>query len=232
MINGFKVGYMPTLSYSSMDVDSVCKSLKALGYDSVEWTLTHFNPRAMSRSELENVVKITHDNGLEISEIVVQQDLVLMDEDAIKNNIEFVKLCIREFSAVGVNTINLFTGPIPWLPNPLVIGKHISEGKAWDMVFKAYDIFVSEAEKYGMNLAVENVWGMLCHDFYTARVLIDKFNSPRLGVNFDPSHDVLAGNLDVGWLIRQWGKDRIKHVHLKDAVGIQIDKQVYIPTTW
>ena len=62
---------------------------------------------------------------------------------------------------------------------------------------------------------------MLCHDFYTAKFLIDYFNSQYLGVNFDPSHDILAGNMDIGWIIRQWGKERIKHIHLKDAVGTQ-----------
>lgn len=229
MIRGFKIGFMPTLSYSGMDADRVCKSLKALGYDAVEWTLAHFNPRTMNRSELENVVKVTNDNGLEISEIVVQQDLVVTDGDSRKDNIEYINLCIREFSALGIDTINLFTGPVPWLKNPLVVGRDIPEGKAWQMVFEAFDIFVNEAEKRGINLAVENVWGMICHDFYTTRFLIDRYDSPRLGVNFDPSHDILAGNMDIGWIVRQWEKDRIKHVHLKDAVGEQTDGKFIFP---
>jgi len=61
---------------------------------------------------------------------------------------------------------------------------------------------------------------MLCHDYYTTRPLIDRYDSPRLGVNLDPSHDLLAGNLDVGWIVKEWGR-KIMHVHLKDAVGTQ-----------
>lgn len=48
-------------------------------------------------------------------------------------------------------------------------------------------------------------------------------------MNFDPSHDVLKGNFDIGWIVRAWGKDRIKHVHLKDAVGVQEDGLFLFP---
>jgi len=87
------------------------------------------------------------------------------------------------------------------------------------MVLDAFGQFVAAAEKHDVDLAVEGVFGMLCHDYYTTRLLIDHFGSPRLGVNFDPSHDILHGNLDSAWIARQWG-DKIKHVHLKDAVGV------------
>jgi sugar phosphate isomerase/epimerase len=111
----------------------------------------------------------------------------------------------------------------------LTIGNGIKEGEAWKMVLDAFEEFVPLSEKNKLHLAVENVWGMLCHDFYTTRFLIDYFNSPYLGVNYDPSHDILAGNLDIGWIIRQWGKDNIKHIHLKDAAGIQTQGQFVFP---
>ena len=37
-------------------------------------------------------------------------------------------------------------------------------------------------------------------------------------INLDPSHGILYGNLDIGWVVKQWGS-RIAHVHLKDAIG-------------
>lgn len=37
------------------------------------------------------------------------------------------------------------------------------------------------------------------------------------------------GNLDIGWIIRQWGKDNIKHIHLKDAAGVQADGKFIFP---
>jgi sugar phosphate isomerase/epimerase len=59
--------------------------------------------------------------------------------------------------------------------------------------------------------------------------LIDHYRSPFLGVNYDPSHDILSGHFDVGWMIRQWGIKRIKHIHLKDAAGIQNNGQFIFP---
>ncbi len=79
-----------------------------------------------------------------------------------------------------------------------------------------------------MNLAVEAEPYMLCHDYYSTRYLIDNYDSDYLGVNFDPSHDVLAGNLDVGWIVKSWG-NKIKHVHLKDAAGIQSPGKFIFP---
>ena len=55
-----------------------------------------------------------------------------------------------------------------------------------------------------------------------------KDNFDYLGVNFDPSHDILYGNLDMGWIIRQWDK-KIKHIHLKDAVGIPEEGKFIFP---
>ena len=89
------------------------------------------------------------------------------------------------------------------------------------MVFDAFDRIVKALENSKVHGAVEGVWGHLCSDYYTTRLLIDHFGSDYLGVNFDPSHDVLKGNFDTGWIVRQWGKKTIKHVHLKDAIGVQ-----------
>ena len=216
-----KIGFMASLDYKDMPAKAVCESLAKLGYEAVEWTLSHFNPRTKSREDLKELVRVSKDCGLTVSEVVVQQDLVCHDEGQRRERINLVLECIEAAEVSGISIINVFTGPAFWDPTAPKVGRDLSEGAAWDIVFKAYELFVKAAEKYKVNLAVEGVLGMLCHDYYTTRVLIDKFDSPLLGVNFDPSHDILAGNFDVGWIIRQWGKNRIKHVHLKDAVGVQ-----------
>jgi len=214
-----KLAFLASLGYGEMPVADVCASLKSIGYDGVEWTTAHFKPRTMSPRELADVVAVTKEHGLETSEVVVQQDLVCLDEDARRDRVDLVLECIEAASEAGIATLNLFTGPAPWENAAPRVGAAISEGAAWEMVLDAFARFVGAAEKREVNLAVEGVFGMLCHDYYTTRLLIDHFNSPRLGVNFDPSHDILYGNLDSAWIARQWG-DRIKHVHLKDAAGV------------
>lgn len=211
---------MASLDFGSMEPEKILKILSETGYQGVGWTLSHIDPRKKSLTDIKKIVELTSRFGMEISEAVVQQDVVSLNENLRKSKIDLVLKCIEVFSDSGINTINLFTGPAPWDKTAPRIPEDISEGKAWDMVFDAYDRFVSLAEKKKVNLAVEGVFGMLCRNYYTTRVLIDEFNCDWLGVNFDPSHDVLSGNIDVGWIIKQWGK-KIKHVHLKDAAGVQ-----------
>lgn len=223
-----KLAFMSSLGYEKMKPEQVCRSLSEIGYDGIEWTLHHFNPRTHSKKQRRDLVKLTHAYGLEVSEVVVQQDMVLLNANKRNDIVKLVLQCIEAAADAGVSTLNLFSGPIPWNKKPLRIGVDVTEGAAWDMIFRAFDKFVKSAEKYKVNLALEGVWGMICHDFFTTRYLIDKYDSKYLGVNFDPSHDVLYDHLDSGWLARQWGPGRIKHCHIKDAAGIPIiDKFLY-----
>ena len=47
-------------------------------------------------------------------------------------------------------------------------------------------------------------------------------------VNYEPSHDVISGNTDLRFVVNGWGK-RIRHIHLKDAVGIMQPGQFVFP---
>jgi len=213
-----RIGYLASLGFAHMKPEEVLKSLSELGYKGVEWTMAHFNPRNKSTEELKELVRLTEDFGMEISEVVVQQDFVTFDEGASKDRIDLVKECIQAAGEIGVKVLNVFTGPAAWNSKAPVLFRDIQEGQAWDMVLSAYGELVPLAEKNDVYLAVEAVFSMLCRDYYTTRVLIDHFDSPHLGVNMDPSHYVLYRN-DAAWAVRQWG-DRIKHVHLKDVVGV------------
>lgn len=217
MINSRKFAFMASLDFASWQPERILESLSNLGYDGVEWTLSHFNPRTKSREELRKLAELIKSYGLEVSEVVVQQDVVNLNEKIRRDRIELVKECIEVVSEVGVNIINLFSGPAPWDPKAPRIPEDISEGKAWEQVLEAYQEFVKLAEKSKVYLAVEAVWGHLCHDYYTTKELMSSFDSEFLGINMDPSPCCLYGN-DIPWVIKKWGK-KIKHVHLKDVAG-------------
>lgn len=227
MVGGFKIGFMPTGSYLKKNVPEICGHLKSLGYDAVEWQADFVCPRKNKVSALEQIFRDTKNSGLEVSEITIQRNMVSLDDNERLDNLKYTIECIEAFSSFGVKVFNLFTGPQPWLRNPLKIGVDLSMGEAWNMVFDTVDNLLPAAIKSNAVLALEAVWGMLSHDFYTAKFLIDHYKSPHFGINFDPSHDMLSGNYDVGWIIRQWGNS-ISHVHLKDASGIpEKDKFVF-----
>jgi sugar phosphate isomerase/epimerase len=52
--------------------------------------------------------------------------------------------------------------------------------------------------------------------------------SPFHKINLDLSHGTLYGNLDARWIVHQW-RDKIAHVHLKDAVGEPIVGKFLFP---
>jgi L-ribulose-5-phosphate 3-epimerase len=215
----YKIGFLPNLNMCDWEPERICAVIREAGYEAIELLSSFMCADTKTDADRKRMINAVEREGLVISEVVLQKDFVVLDEAERKENIAYVIRNIQVLSEVGVDTVNLFTGPQPWLPNPVVVGKHISQGKAWDMVFEAFESIIPVAERCGVRLAVENVWGMLCGDFFTSRYLLDRYPSRYLGVNFDPSHDVLAGNTDMAWLIRQWG-DKIFHIHLKDAAGI------------
>ena len=216
-----KIGFLIAdgSSFAKQNPENVCQQLKELGYSAIEWTTDFLNPFCKSSDEISEIVKLSNSYGLEVGEVVVQKDLIVTSIEEYEKNTEYIIKCIESYSKAGIKTINLFTGPRPWIENAIRVGYDIDYSEAWNRAFSSFDKFVVAAEKHNMNLAVEGVWGHLCRDFFSTWFLITHYASNNLGVNYDPSHDILAGNTDVGWTIRQWGKNRIKNIHLKDAVG-------------
>jgi sugar phosphate isomerase/epimerase len=219
--SALKLEFTANLGYAAMAPEAVCESLAALGYGAVGWTMSHFDVQQKSRTELVELIRLPKTFDMRVGELVVQQDMVVTDEALFGQRVDTVLKSIEIASEVeSPPAINLFTGPASWNPTALVVGRDITYSAAWDRVLTSTELFVKRAEELGVNLAVEGVWGMICHGFFTTNHLIETFDSPRLGVNYDPSHDVLVGMVDVDWVIRQWQKKkRIKHVHLKDAAG-------------
>ncbi len=95
----------------------------------------------------------------------------------------------------------------------------MSESAAWEQTIEAFNTFLEAAEASNVLVTSEAVYGMLAHDFYTHKWLVEQTDRPAHRVNFDPSHHVLYGIEDMRWLITQWGA-RIAHVHIKDGIGI------------
>jgi len=213
----WKLAFLAGLGYASMPAEAVVRSLSGLGYEGIEWTTEHFGADK-PLAELQRLVRQTRDAGMEVSRIAAHEDLVCLDEGVRRERIERTVRVIEAAGACGVANVGTMTGPAPWDRRAPVVGRDISESAAWGQVLEAYDTFIAAAERAGVMLTSEGVFGMVAHDFYSHRFLLEQTASPCHKVNLDPSHGVLYGNLDVGWVVRQWG-ERIGHVHLKDAVG-------------
>jgi sugar phosphate isomerase/epimerase len=217
MITRKQLGFMASLDFATWPPEKIVHTLAELGYGAVEWTLAQFHPHKRAASELESLVRTTRTSGLQISEVVVQQDLLTADRSLRDQRSTLVADCIKAAASCGVGTLNIFSGPATWEPSALQIPQEMPEGAAWELLAQSYGPLVELAEKHEVNLALEPAFKMLCHDYYSTEEFFRRFDSQWLGVNLDPSHLVLYGN-DLPWVIGKWAK-KIKHVHLKDVFG-------------
>lgn len=227
MINGWKTGFLANGGLLSMQPEKMCETLKNIGYDAVELSADWL--MQFSDARLKEIFKAVSDMGMIVSEVGAQKDYVTHTTEEHRIAIDETIQHMQRMADAGVGILNVTTGPRPWIANRVIVGEHVTQSEAWNMVFDAFDRIVPLAEKLGVTLALENVWGMACHDFFTTQFLVKRYNSPNFGVNFDPSHDQLAGNSDMEFLIRQWGRDGIKHIHMKDAAGSQERGRVLFP---
>jgi len=214
----WKLAFLAGLGYASKKPREVVDSLKKLGYEGVEWTDAHFNPDRPV-AELRELVRQTRDGGLEVSRVTTSVDLVCLNDGERRKRIERLMRTIEAAGLCGVGIVGLQTGPFVWDGGAPRVGGNISESAAWAQVLEAYEVLTPIARANRVVTATEGIFGTLTHDFYTHKFLMDQLDPTVHKVNLDPSHGILYGNLDVGWVVRQWGK-RIAHVHLKDAVGI------------
>ena len=79
MINGRKIGFMPTGSFSQMSPDRVCGILADIGYDAVEWTqhfASPFRHTAAELKELSAAIGAAVAAGVDRSEILAMAEKI------------------------------------------------------------------------------------------------------------------------------------------------------------
>src|SRR5579871_4691012 len=197
-------------------MEEALRDISDLGYEGVE--LPSLIPYK-SAAELQNAVNQAKSFHLEISEVGFSQDFVDLDDGRRKEKVRATKEKIQMASECSIKIVKGLTGPYPWDKNALKLGTDISEGKAWEVVLESFNGFIDACEKYEVYFALEACFGNLARDYYTTKELLDYVGSKYLTLNFDPSHYNLYGN-DVSWVVKRFGKDKIKHIHLKDSVGV------------
>ena len=190
-----RIAFLAGLGFVCWPSDKVVKALGDLGYDGIEWTTAHFSARFPDKAR--RAVEQTRDAGLEVSRIMAHEDFVCLDEQERARRIDGVVGVVQLAGELGVPTVGSMTGPAPWDPKAPRIPEDIAEGEAWEMALDAHRRISRAAELAGTTISAEGVFGMLAHDFYSHRYLIDRVQSPALGVNFDPSHGILSGNFDI-----------------------------------
>ena len=214
-----EIGFFLNLDQGSMTNEQVVAMLAELGYQCIEYSVRHLNPRTMSPAQMQDLVRLTEAGGLKISEWVVQREFVHFDAAVRAREIQLTADCIQAAGDLGIGTVNCFTGPAPFMAiGSPTLHQEIDEGAAWGMVCDACDRIIPVAEQAHVKIAIEAVYGMVCRDYYTLAELMRRYDSAWFGVNYDPSHMALHDNA-VPWTIHQLA-ERIFHCHVKDVAGV------------
>jgi len=94
-------------------------------------------------------------------------------------------------------------------------GGKTGDGEMTERVFKYIRQMGELAESWGLTLAVKPHVGASVYDTKTVLAMLEKIDSPAVGVNFDPSHLYRAGD-DPAEAALKMG-DRIVHSHFRDC---------------
>lgn len=188
----------------------------SFGFKYIEFKRLSFKQDNLDR-EFGVAAKSAHKSGLKVSNFVVLRSL----SDGNEQNINDVIDTIRAASQAGVKVINTASGgtaePIKAAPQDWWMPAQQNHGPAWDNLTKALERICKELDTCDAYLALEPIIGSLVHDFYSIEEMYSRFDHPRLGITMDPSHLLLYRN-DIPYAIKKLA-DKIKHVHMKDAVG-------------
>lgn len=118
---------------------------------------------------------------------------------------------------LGVSVVTGFTGsPIwKWLYSfPQTTEEMVDNGFA--EVHRLWAPIMDEYRKHGIKFALEVHPSEIAFDYYTAKRILETFSDyPEFGLNFDPSHLIWQGIKPELFLSDL--RDRIYHVHMKDA---------------
>lgn len=131
--------------------------------------------------------------------------------------IRSMKAAAKAAANMGISVVNGFTGSPIWhmlYSFPPVSDKMIADG--YKFFADIWNPILDEFDKYGIKFALEVHPTEIAFDIFSAKKTLEAIDyRPSFGFNFDPSHLYWQG-VDPVMFIREF-KDRIFHVHVKDA---------------
>lgn len=189
--------------------------LVELGFAAVDWSFVQFDRLHQSPQAFRELVQRSRDAGLEVPQLVLADDLVTLDPHLWKQRVEHAYRAIDAAAEAGVATVGVNTGPHGWNSAAPRVGVDIDESQAWDLAVTGVARMVERAKANGVRIGLESVWNSIADNGESTQRMLEAI--PDLGITFDPSHFVLPDDDSPMWA-HQW-RDRIVHVHLKDAFG-------------
>ena len=204
-------------SFSGKDVYQAMDLAKAAGFEGIELALLDSGDLTPNSTD-EQLAKIrayADKLGLAIPSLAsgLCWGASLTAEDPAERDEahEIIVNQLRCAKALGADTILVVPGSVSveFVPERPVVDYEVCYNRALESVKR----LVPYAEKYGVNIGIENVWNFFLLSPLEMRAFIDAVGSEYVGSYFDVGNVVYNGYPEQ-W-IRILGK-RIKKVHFKD----------------
>ena len=208
---------------SKMSLKDCMEQAKEAGFEAIELTVAEEGELSLNstRKEVEKIVQVAKEVGIELSSLATGLfwDYSLSSSnDKVKDKAKgIVKKMLELASYLGVDTILVVPGAVDVFFKPA--GEVVPYDVAYERSLESLRECLDTAEKYKVNIGIENVWNKFLLSPLEMRDFIDKLGSDYLGAYFDVGNTLLTGYPEH-W-IRILGK-RIKKVHIKDfkrAIG-------------
>ena len=178
--------------------------------------VTHIDVTNLSKEKVENIKNLLKEKGVSISGLGYYPNPLEADEKNATAYIEHIKKVIDAANKLGLENVNTFVGR-DHQKNPEENFKKFK--KIWPPIVK-------HAEDRKVKIGIENCPMFFSNDEWPSgknlatspaiwRRMFEEIPSPNFGLNYDPSH-LLWQFMDYIRPIYEF-KDRIFHVHIKDA---------------
>ncbi len=212
------------------DFEKTVQTAAKYGYQSIEaacWPsnqdkrryagVSHINPDTLDEKEIERIHKICSDNKVDIAVLGYYPNALDHVKEKAYIYIEHIKKLITASKKLGINKLSTFIGKDK---TKTVDENLVSFKKVWTPIIefaKKNDVwvgiencpmyFTNDEWPGGLNLASSPyIWDMM----------FKEIDSEFFGISYDPSHLYFQG-MDYIKPIYDY-KDKIKHVHIKDAI--------------
>ncbi|HBT51001.1 MAG TPA: xylulose 5-phosphate 3-epimerase [Petrotoga sp.] len=190
---------------------------KETGFDGIELSLDEEGEINLKSSEkdLLKIKQLAKDYNIQIPSIASglywKYSLTSNDHSIRQKAKDIVKKQLEVASILGADTILVIPGIVgaDFVPNCEIVEYEVT----YERALEAFLELKVDAEKFKVNIGLENVWNKFLLSPLEMRDFIDKVNSPYVGVYLD------VGNVIYMGYPEHWVKildKRIKKVHLKD----------------
>jgi sugar phosphate isomerase/epimerase len=178
--------------------------------------VSHLDVTQVDDTAVGRVNELVRASGVRISGLGYYPNPLHPDAAHRGQVVDHLQKVIRAAPRFGVPVVNTFVGRDPAR----------SVEASWALVDAVWPAVLATAEEAGVSIGIENCPMLFSQDEWPGgtnlattpavwRELFAKFPSPRLGLNFDPSHLVWL-HIDPARCVREFG-NRFVHVHAKDT---------------